>query len=201
MAAKAKRLPWIVRVVHARLRLAICAAIGIAVAVALPSRLTFDTRALIGWDLALLIYLGAVGHVMARAPVDLTNRFVASMPLRGWAAVAGDLRFDGVTRMPEFEGKVTAGVDNGFGYYVRGGVSGPLSDAVVGAVEQEIGRRPELSTGGGTSDGRFIATLGAQVVELGVPNASIHKVNESVGVDEIDALHRLYVGALKNLLA
>jgi succinyl-diaminopimelate desuccinylase len=78
---------------------------------------------------------------------------------------------------------------------------GALSDAAVGAVEAEIGRAPELSTGGGTSDGRFIATLGAQVVELGVVNATIHKVNESVGVAEIDTLHRLYVGMLKRLLA
>jgi succinyl-diaminopimelate desuccinylase len=78
---------------------------------------------------------------------------------------------------------------------------GALSDAVVTAIEQEIGRAPAFSTSGGTSDGRFIATLGAQVVELGVTNASIHKVNESVGVAEIDSLHRLYVGMLKKLLA
>ena len=52
------------------------------------------------------------------------------------------------------------------------------------------GKPPKLSTGGGTSDGRFIATMGAQVVELGVTNASIHKVNESVAVEEIEALHR-----------
>jgi succinyl-diaminopimelate desuccinylase len=78
---------------------------------------------------------------------------------------------------------------------------GPLSDAVVAAVTQETGKAPAFSTSGGTSDGRFIATLGSQVVELGVTNASIHKVNESVGVDEIDTLHRLYVAMLKKLLA
>jgi uncharacterized membrane protein len=78
MAAKAKRMPWIVRVVHARLRLAICAAIGLAVAIALPAGLTFDTRALIGWDLALLIYLGAVGHVMAGASVSHIKRQAAA---------------------------------------------------------------------------------------------------------------------------
>jgi succinyl-diaminopimelate desuccinylase len=60
--------------------------------------------------------------------------------------------------------------------------------------------RPKLSTGGGTSDGRFIAPLGAQVVELGVVNATIHKVNESVQVDEIDQLHRMYFNVLRNLL-
>jgi succinyl-diaminopimelate desuccinylase len=77
---------------------------------------------------------------------------------------------------------------------------GTLSDGVCAAVESVTGTRPRLSTGGGTSDGRFIATLGAQVVELGVTNASIHKVNESVGVEEIHTLHRMYLEALRRLL-
>jgi succinyl-diaminopimelate desuccinylase len=77
---------------------------------------------------------------------------------------------------------------------------GALSDAVCSAVKQVTGRRPLLSTGGGTSDGRFIATMGAQVVELGVTNASIHKVNESVGVAEIHTLHFMYVETLRRLL-
>ncbi|HEY7928651.1 MAG TPA: M20/M25/M40 family metallo-hydrolase, partial [Steroidobacteraceae bacterium] len=59
---------------------------------------------------------------------------------------------------------------------------------------------PRLSTGGGTSDGRFIAPLGVQVVELGVVNASIHKVNESVSVGDIDVLHAIYLQTLRNLL-
>src|SRR5213082_848233 len=78
---------------------------------------------------------------------------------------------------------------------------GRLSDAVAEAVAQVTGTRPRLSTGGGTSDGRFIAPLGAQVVELGVVNASIHKVNECVRVSDIDALHRMYVNVLRSLLA
>jgi succinyl-diaminopimelate desuccinylase len=77
---------------------------------------------------------------------------------------------------------------------------GALSDGVCGAVEAVTGSRPKLSTGGGTSDGRFIATMGAQVVELGVTNASIHKVNESVGVEEIHALHFMYLETLRRLL-
>jgi succinyl-diaminopimelate desuccinylase len=77
---------------------------------------------------------------------------------------------------------------------------GPLSQAVGDAVAQVTGKRPRLSTGGGTSDGRFIAPLGAQVVELGVVNASIHKVNECVRVEELDALHRMYVNVLVRLL-
>jgi succinyl-diaminopimelate desuccinylase len=77
---------------------------------------------------------------------------------------------------------------------------GALSDGVCTAVSAVTGVRPKLSTGGGTSDGRFIATMGAQVVELGVTNASIHKVNESVGVAEIHTLHRMYLESLRQLL-
>ena len=77
---------------------------------------------------------------------------------------------------------------------------GRLSEAVGAAVQDVVGSRPKLSTGGGTSDGRFIAPLGAQVVELGVVNTTIHKVNECVRIEEIDALHRMYVNVLRNLL-
>src|SRR5438105_12919135 len=77
---------------------------------------------------------------------------------------------------------------------------GLLCAAVGDAVAQVTGARPKLSTGGGTSDGRFIAPLGAEVVELGVLNASIHKVNECVRVTDIEALHRMYVNVLRRLL-
>jgi succinyl-diaminopimelate desuccinylase len=78
---------------------------------------------------------------------------------------------------------------------------GALSNAVSAAVKSVTGTAPVLSTGGGTSDGRFIATLGAQVVELGVTNSSIHKVNESVGVEEIHILHQLYLESLRRLFS
>jgi len=78
---------------------------------------------------------------------------------------------------------------------------GPLSSAVCAAVRTVTGREPSLSTGGGTSDGRFIAPMGAQVVELGVVNASIHKVNECVRIEDVDTLHAIYLQALRNLLA
>ena len=78
---------------------------------------------------------------------------------------------------------------------------GALSDAVCQAVREVTGAPPRLSTGGGTSDGRFIAPLGAQVVELGVVNASIHKVNEHVRASDIDSLRQMYFNVLKNLLA
>ncbi len=78
---------------------------------------------------------------------------------------------------------------------------GPLSSAVCAAVRTVTGREPALSTGGGTSDGRFIAPMGAQVVELGVVNASIHKVNECVRIEDIDTLHTIYLQVLRNLLS
>ncbi len=78
---------------------------------------------------------------------------------------------------------------------------GTLSDAVSRAVADVTGRVPALSTGGGTSDGRFIAPLGAAVVELGVVNRSIHKVNEHVRVEEIGQLREAYLGLLGRLLA
>jgi succinyl-diaminopimelate desuccinylase len=78
---------------------------------------------------------------------------------------------------------------------------GQLSDAVAGAVREVAGRDPALTTGGGTSDGRFIAPMGAQVVELGVVNQTIHKVNECVRVDDIDALARTYRRVMELLLS
>ena len=78
---------------------------------------------------------------------------------------------------------------------------GSLSDAAARAVRDLTGLTPSLSTGGGTSDGRFIAPTGAQVVELGVVNASIHKVNEHVAVEDIAGLQRIYVRLMELLLA
>ncbi|MGA0084565.1 MAG: succinyl-diaminopimelate desuccinylase [Gammaproteobacteria bacterium] len=78
---------------------------------------------------------------------------------------------------------------------------GALSDATVEAVKAVRGDAPVLSTGGGTSDGRFIAPMGAQVVELGVTNATIHKVNECVAIAEIEQLEKMYRGILERLLS
>jgi succinyl-diaminopimelate desuccinylase len=77
---------------------------------------------------------------------------------------------------------------------------GTLSDAATRAVRDVTGLTPSLSTGGGTSDGRFIAPTGAQVVELGVVNASIHKVNEHVLVGDILRLQRIYERLMELLL-
>ena len=77
---------------------------------------------------------------------------------------------------------------------------GELVDAAIRGVEAVTGERPALSTSGGTSDGRFIATLGAQVVELGPRNNTIHKVNERVRATDLDDLSRIYEATLQALL-
>jgi succinyl-diaminopimelate desuccinylase len=80
-------------------------------------------------------------------------------------------------------------------------VPGILSEAATRAVQEQLQISPKLTTGGGTSDGRFIAPMGAQVIELGVINESIHKVNECVRVEDIDRLHCIYRRTLELLLA
>jgi len=77
---------------------------------------------------------------------------------------------------------------------------GKLVDACINAIESELQVSPKLSTSGGTSDGRFIAPTGAQVVELGPVNATIHKVNECVDINTPEALSRVYEGVMRNLL-
>jgi succinyl-diaminopimelate desuccinylase len=78
---------------------------------------------------------------------------------------------------------------------------GVLTEAVSTAVNEVTGHRPAFSTTGGTSDGRFIAPTGAQVVELGVGNATIHKVNECARVSDIEQLSVVYERVMERLLA
>ena len=79
--------------------------------------------------------------------------------------------------------------------------TGDLVEATVAAIEEVQGFSPELSTSGGTSDGRFIAPTGAQVIELGPLNATIHKLNECVKVADLDTLADVYTAILRRLLA
>ena len=76
---------------------------------------------------------------------------------------------------------------------------GPLVDAVRDAILAETGLHTQLSTTGGTSDGRFIAQICPQVIEFGPPNATIHKINEYVKVDDIEPLKNIYRRVLENL--
>ncbi|HHO68829.1 MAG TPA: succinyl-diaminopimelate desuccinylase, partial [Gammaproteobacteria bacterium] len=78
--------------------------------------------------------------------------------------------------------------------------AGELVDAARGAIRDVMGFETALSTSGGTSDGRFIAPTGAQVVELGPVNATIHQVDECVAVDALDQLSRIYLDILQRLL-
>jgi len=77
---------------------------------------------------------------------------------------------------------------------------GELVDAARSAIRDICGRTVELSTSGGTSDGRFIAPLGSQVVELGPVNATIHKVNEYVSVNDLERLSLIYEKIINTLL-
>ena len=76
---------------------------------------------------------------------------------------------------------------------------GTLVDAVRAAIESETGIETQLSTTGGTSDGRFIAQICPQVIELGPPNATIHKIDEFVAVADIEPLKNIYRRTLDNL--
>ncbi len=78
---------------------------------------------------------------------------------------------------------------------------GSLVTAVQAAIRAETGLEPELSTTGGTSDGRFIAQICPQVIELGPPNASIHKIDEHIALADIEPLTAIYRRVLENLAA
>ncbi|MDL4914406.1 MAG: succinyl-diaminopimelate desuccinylase [Enterobacterales bacterium endosymbiont of Blomia tropicalis] len=78
---------------------------------------------------------------------------------------------------------------------------GKLVDAVINAVAHYNEIKPQLLTTGGTSDGRFIARMGAQVVELGPVNATIHKINECVKASDLQMLSRMYQRIMEQLIA
>jgi succinyl-diaminopimelate desuccinylase len=78
--------------------------------------------------------------------------------------------------------------------------AGRLRNSVIHAIGRELDVQPELNTGGGTSDGRFMAPLGTEVVEFGLRNESIHQVNEHVNEDELAALARVYKRIMTDLL-
>jgi len=78
---------------------------------------------------------------------------------------------------------------------------GTLSDTICASIKEELGVQAELSTTGGTSDGRFIARICPQVIEFGPPNASIHKIDEHIELRYIDPLKNIYRRTLECLLA
>lgn len=121
-----------------------------------------------------------------------------------------NLRFSTEQTVASLQREVTSLLDrHGLDYTLEWFVSGlpfltppgELTAAVAAAVADVTGRQPEMSTTGGTSDGRFIAPTGAQVVEVGVVNASIHKVNEHVRIADLEPLARVYERIMTRLLA
>ncbi len=97
-----------------------------------------------------------------------------------------------------------AGVEYQIDWWVSGDSflteKGPLSDAVVRAVEQATGKTPELSTTGGTSDARFIKNM-CPVVEFGLVGATMHKIDEHVAVSDIETLSNIYLDIIKRLVS
>ena len=79
-------------------------------------------------------------------------------------------------------------------------IQGELIEIVSSCIESVTGARPDLSTSGGTSDGRFISPAGVQVVELGPINATIHQINEQTSTADLDQLSTIYENVLERLL-
>jgi succinyl-diaminopimelate desuccinylase len=125
--------------------------------------------------------------------------------LEAWVNV----RFSTASTPEQLKSRVHAALDElGLDYQLTWHLSGEpfltprgqLVSAVVDCLEEQLGVTPELSTGGGTSDGRFIAKLGCEIIELGPVNATIHKINECVRVSELASLAKVYGGILVRLL-
>jgi succinyl-diaminopimelate desuccinylase len=133
----------------------------------------------------------------------------ATNVIPGEAALDFNLRFSTASTPESLKQRILAVLDrHGLEYdmaWTLGGEpfltpKGTLSDALTQAVQAETGLTPELSTTGGTSDGRFIAKICPQVIEFGPGNATIHKVDERVEVASLEPLKNIYRRTLENLL-
>jgi succinyl-diaminopimelate desuccinylase len=134
----------------------------------------------------------------------------ASNVIPGHADVMFNFRFSTASTVEGLQKRVHAILDkHGLEYDLHWSVSGlpfltprgALSSALEKAIHDETGVTTELSTTGGTSDGRFIARMCEQVVEFGPPNASIHKIDEHIEVKFIDPLKNVYRRVLEQLIA
>ncbi|WP_250512895.1 succinyl-diaminopimelate desuccinylase [Caballeronia sp. INDeC2] len=128
----------------------------------------------------------------------------------GHADLMFNFRFSTASTVESLQSRVRAILDkHGLDYDLTWIVSGlpfltprgALSDALEQAIADETGVRTELSTSGGTSDGRFIAQICDQVVEFGPPNGTIHKIDEHVEVSFIEPLKNVYRRVLEALIA
>ncbi|MCA0892349.1 succinyl-diaminopimelate desuccinylase [Microbulbifer agarilyticus] len=134
----------------------------------------------------------------------------ATNVIPGEVKVVCNWRFSTETTAEELESRARAIFDkHGLKYEANFNLSGqpfltaagPLVESAQAAIRKVTGRETELSTAGGTSDGRFIAPTGAQVVELGPVNATIHKVDECVKAEDLDLVKDMYREVLRGLLA
>ncbi|HEY8024524.1 MAG TPA: succinyl-diaminopimelate desuccinylase [Burkholderiaceae bacterium] len=134
----------------------------------------------------------------------------ASNVIPGEAVVDFNFRFSTASTAEGLQQRVHAILDkHGLEYQLTWTISGypfltprgELSDALQHAIKDETGLDAELSTTGGTSDGRFIARICPQVIEFGPPNGSIHKIDEHIELRFIDPLKNIYRRTLENLLA
>lgn len=133
----------------------------------------------------------------------------ANNVIPGEVVVDFNFRFSTASTHEDLKARVHAILDaHGLDYDIKWALSGlpfltprgTLSDALSGAIHSETGVTTELSTTGGTSDGRFIARICPQVIEFGPPNASIHKIDEHIEMRFIDPLKNIYRRTLENLL-
>jgi succinyl-diaminopimelate desuccinylase len=161
---------------------------------------------------------GTRRHALGRGNILPPTRFQISNIRAGTGAtnvVPGELevlfnfRFSTASTMEGLQSRVHELLDrHGLEYAIQwtlGGrpfltPRGPLVDAVAEAIRAATGVTPELSTGGGTSDGRFIADICPEVVEFGPLNATIHKIDECVDVADLEPLTASYQGILQRLL-
>ncbi|HWA13340.1 MAG TPA: succinyl-diaminopimelate desuccinylase [Burkholderiales bacterium] len=133
----------------------------------------------------------------------------ANNVIPGELRVSFNFRFSTASTVESLKSRVHAILDrHGLDYQIDWWLSGNpfvtprgrLVECISRAVEGETGVRPELSTSGGTSDGRFIARICPELVEFGPINASIHKLNEHIRLADLEALSRIYERTLADLL-
>ncbi|HEX5841490.1 MAG TPA: succinyl-diaminopimelate desuccinylase, partial [Pseudomonas sp.] len=141
---------------------------------------------------------------------NLNSGTGATNVIPGELVAVFNFRFSTESTVEGLQKRVEAILDkHGLDYHLEWALSGlpfltepgALLDAVSASIKQVTGRDTRASTTGGTSDGRFIATLGTQVVELGPVNATIHQVNERVLASDLDVLTEIYYQTLVKLLA
>jgi Acetylornithine deacetylase/Succinyl-diaminopimelate desuccinylase and related deacylases len=127
----------------------------------------------------------------------------------GEVKIEFNFRFSTASTQEDLQQKVHAILDqHGLDYDLQWALTGKpyltpkgtLVDALTDAIRQATGVETELSTSGGTSDGRFIADICPQVVEIGPLNATIHKIDECIAVGDIEPLSEIYRQTLVNLL-